>query len=58
MNYFAIDLIQQLHKAPVQYPTLHNFLTEMSTCVHISVMNHIYLHNNDDNKSTIVIIFE
>ena len=33
----AIDLLHKSHIAPVQYPTMHHFVTEMCTCVHISV---------------------
>ena len=31
------DLLHKSHNAPVLYPTMHHFVTEMSTCVHISV---------------------
>ena len=34
-----IDLLQKSHNAPVPYPTMHHFVTEMCTCVHISVTN-------------------
>ena len=33
----AIDLFHKTHNAPVPYPTAHHFVTEMCTCVHISV---------------------
>ena len=32
-----IDLSYKSHNAPVLYPTMHHFVTEMCTCVHISV---------------------
>ena len=33
----SIDLLCKSHKAPVPYPTMHHFVTEMCTCVRISV---------------------
>ena len=33
----AIDQSHKAHNAPVLYPTMHHFVTEMCTCVHISV---------------------
>ena len=33
----AFDLIHKSHNASVSYPTVHHFVTEMCTCVHISV---------------------
>ena len=33
----GIDLLHNSHNAPVPYPTMHYFVTEMCTCVHISV---------------------
>ena len=33
----SIDPSHKSHNAPVLYPTVHNFVTEMCTCVHISV---------------------
>ena len=32
-----MNLLQKTHNAPVSYPTVHHFVTEMWTCVHISV---------------------
>ena len=32
-----VDLLHKSHNAPVPYPTMHHFVTEMCTCVHISV---------------------
>ena len=32
-----IDLQNKFHKSPGPYPTMHYFVTEMCTCVHISV---------------------
>ena len=32
------DLMHKSHNAPVLYPTMHQFVTEMCTCVHISVI--------------------
>ena len=32
-----IDLLHKSHNAPVPYPTTHNSVTEICTCVHISV---------------------
>ena len=34
---FVVDQSHKSHNAPVPYPTMHHFLTEMCTCVHISV---------------------
>ena len=34
---YWIDLLQKSHNTPVLYPTMHHFVTEMCTCVHISV---------------------
>ena len=34
---FCIDLLHNSHNAPVPYPIMHHFVTEMCTCVHISV---------------------
>ena len=34
-----IELSQKSHNVPDQYPTRHHFVTEMCTCVHISVTN-------------------
>ena len=34
---FIIDLLHKSHNAPVPYPTMHHFVTEICTCVHISV---------------------
>ena len=31
------NLLHKSHIAPVPYPTMHHFVTEMCTCVHISV---------------------
>ena len=31
------DLLHISHIAPIPYPTMHHFVTEMCTCVHISV---------------------
>ena len=33
----AIALLHTFHNAPVPYPTMHHFVTEMCTCVHIFV---------------------
>ena len=33
----SIDLFHKSYKAPVLHPTMHHFVTEMCTCVHISV---------------------
>ena len=33
----TIDLLHKSNDAPVLYPTMHHFVTEMCTCVHISV---------------------
>ena len=33
----SIDLLHKYHNASVPYPTIHHFVTEMCTCVHISV---------------------
>ena len=35
--FIAINLLHKSHNAPVPYPTMHHFVTEMCTCVHISV---------------------
>ena len=32
-------LLHKSHKAPIPYPTMQYFVTEMCTCVHISVKN-------------------
>ena len=32
-----IDLLHNYHDAPAPYPTMRHFVTEMCTCVHISV---------------------
>ena len=32
----SIDLLRKPHNAPVTYLTVHHFVTEMCTCVHIS----------------------
>ena len=32
-----VDLLQTSHNAPVPYTTMHNFITEMCTCMNISV---------------------
>ena len=32
-----IDPLHKSHNTPVQYPKIHHFVTEMCTCVHISV---------------------
>ena len=32
-----VDLIDKPHNAPVPYPIMHHFVTEMCACVHISV---------------------
>ena len=34
---FIIDLLHKSHNAPVPYPTMHHFVTEICTCVQISV---------------------
>ena len=36
-RYLRIDLLHKFHNAPVPYSTMHHFVTEMCTCVHISV---------------------
>ena len=36
-NLKAISQLQKSHNAPISYPTKHQFVTEMCTCVHISV---------------------
>ena len=36
-NVLAIDLINKSQNTPVPYPTMYHFVTEMCTCVHISV---------------------
>ena len=33
----SLDLLHKSHNAPVPYPTMHRFVAEMCTCVHISV---------------------
>ena len=33
----SIDLLHKYHNAPVPWPTIHHFVTEMCPCVHISV---------------------
>ena len=33
----GLDLRYKFHNAPVPYPTMYHFVTEMCTCVHISV---------------------
>ena len=33
----ALDLLHKSHSAPVSYPTMHRFVEEMCTCVHISL---------------------
>ena len=33
----SIDRLHKSHNASVLYPTMHHFVTEMCTCVHISV---------------------
>ena len=33
----TIDRLHKSHNAPFPYPTRHHFITEMCTCVHISV---------------------
>ena len=35
--FITINLFQKSHNAPVLYPTMPHFVTEMCTCVHISV---------------------
>ena len=37
MNWYHIDLLHKTHHAPVTYLTMHHFVAEMCTCVHISV---------------------
>ena len=37
LPHYNWDLLQKYHKAPVPYPTIHHFVTEMCTHVHISV---------------------
>ena len=32
----AIELSHKSHNAPITYRTIHHFVTEMCTCVHIS----------------------
>ena len=32
-----IDLLHKINNAPVSYPAMHHFITEICTCVHISV---------------------
>ena len=34
-----VDLIHKSHNAPLPYPTMHYFITEMCTCVHILLQN-------------------
>ena len=34
---FSIILLQKFHDASIPYPTMHHFVTEICTCVHISV---------------------
>ena len=36
-KFVAIDLLHKCHNVPVPYPTMHHLVTEMCTCVHISV---------------------
>ena len=59
----GIDLIRKSHNAPIPYPTMHQFVTEMCTCVHISVTKwcivvHLFnaLWDLWDGSSTVVII--
>ena len=35
-SYYTTDLLHKSHNAPVPFPTMHHFATEMCTCVHIS----------------------
>ena len=37
MHTLTIDLLHKSHNTSVPYPTMHHFVTEMCTCVHISV---------------------
>ena len=37
VSYLIVHLLHQFHHAPVAYPAMHHFVTEMCTCVHISV---------------------
>ena len=44
----TIDLLHKSYNAPVTYPTVHYFVTEMCTCVHISVTKwYIVLYVSD-----------
>ena len=36
-GWHRIDQSHTSHNAPIPYPTMHHFVTEMCTCVHISV---------------------
>ena len=36
-NHIILDLLRKSHNAPVPYPRMHHFVTEMCTRVHISV---------------------
>ena len=36
-GFAGAPIVQKSHNAPVLYPTMHHFETEMCTCVHISV---------------------
>ena len=44
---YVIDLLHKFHNSPVPYPIMHHFVTEMCTCVYISVakwciMGHLF----------------
>ena len=44
----GINLLHKPHNAPIPYPTMHHFTTEMCTCVYISVIKWcivVYLSN-------------
>ena len=59
----GIDLIRKSHNAPIPYLIIHQFVTEMCTCVHISVTKwcivvHLFnaLWDLWDGSSTVVIM--
>ena len=37
-----IDTLHKSHKAPVPFPTMHHFVIEMCTCVHISITKMVH----------------
>ena len=47
----TIDQSRKSHNTLDRYPQMHNFVTEMCTCVHISVNNNNYDNDNNINNN-------